>query len=134
MSLNDIESGNLRKLGDPRIHAAINCASIGCPPLTPKVFTASGLDGQLDSAAKRWAATAALNGTTLSVNKIFDWYGDDFTAKYGAAYFDVPGLDGKAEAAVNFVAKYAPDKAEALKKGGLTVTFADYNWGVNAQK
>lgn len=133
MTLNQIENDNLRKTGDPRIHAAVNCASLGCPPLSPKVFTAQGLDGQLDAAAKRWASTQKVTPTEVVVNKIFDWYGDDFTAKYGATYFDVPGLDGKAEAAVNFVSKYAPDKAEMLKKGGYTVTFGEYSWALNKQ-
>lgn len=133
LTLNEIEGKHLRSLGDPRIHAAVNCASLGCPPLAPKVYTGAGLDAQLDGAAKRWADTAAFSGTTLTVNKIFDWYGDDFTAKFGSAAYDIPGLDGKQEAAANFIATYAPTRAEALKKGGYTVTFGDYSWAVNAR-
>jgi hypothetical protein len=133
VSLNDIENKILRPLGDPRIHAALNCGAVGCPPLSSKVYTGAALESQLDGAAKRWAATAQV-GTTVSVNQIFDWYGDDFLAKYGPSTFDIPGLDGKAEAAANFVAAYAPDKAAALHKGGYTVTYVPYDWAINAKK
>jgi len=131
LSLDDIEHKELRPLGDPRIHAAINCAAVGCPPLAPKVFTAATLDAQLDAASRAWAATATLKEGVLTLNSIFDWFGDDFVPAYGARRFDVPGLEGKAEAAANFVAAYAPDKAEALKKGGYTVKYAPYDWALN---
>jgi hypothetical protein len=131
-TLNDIENKELRPLGDPRVHAALNCASKGCPPLADKVYTGLGLDAQLEAAARRFATTATLAGTTLSVSHIFEWYGDDFVPRFGAKLFDVPGLDGKAEAAVNFVATYAPDKAAALRKG-VTVAYTPYDWGVNAR-
>ncbi|MDP2309869.1 MAG: DUF547 domain-containing protein [Pseudomonadota bacterium] len=136
LTLNDIEGKNLRNLGDPRIHAAVNCASLGCPPIAPKVYTGTGLDAQLDAASRAWASTATLSGTTLTVNKIFDWYGDDFTPTFGSARFDIPGLSGKEEAAANFIAHFSttPARAEALRKGGYTVTFADYSWKVNAKQ
>ena len=131
MTLNDIEQRTLRPLGDPRVHAALNCASIGCPALAAKVYTGAGLSGQLDAASKRWVASARLEGAALSVSQIFDWYGDDFVARYGSSRFDIPGLDGKAEAAANFVAAYATDKAAALQAGGYTVSYAPYDWGLN---
>lgn len=129
MTLNDIENKQLRTLNDPRIHAAINCASLGCPPLSSKVFLASTLESQLDSQAKAWAAKATVSGATVTVNKIFDWYGDDFTKVYGAAYKDLPGLDGKAEAAVNFLTKYGRADLGAV----TSVVFGEYSWAVNEQ-
>lgn len=133
LTLNDIENKHLRPLGDPRIHAALNCASLGCPPLSGKAFTGAALEGQLEGVAKKWAAAASITGATLSINRIYEWYGDDFLAKYGAGSFDIPGIDGKPEAAANFIAHYAPEKAEALKKGGYAVVYADYSWAVNAK-
>ena len=132
-SLDDLEHKLLRPMGDPRIHAAVNCASIGCPPLSDTVFTAAGLDGQLDAASRRWAATSTLAGGTLTVSKIFDWYGDDFVVRYGASRWDIPGLSGKEEAAANFVAAHVPALADAIKRGGYTVAYAPYDWGVNAR-
>jgi hypothetical protein len=131
LTLNDIENKMLRPLGDPRIHAAINCASIGCPPLSGKVFAAAALESQLETQAKKWAGQQKFENGVLTVNRIFDWYGEDFTKGYGPATFDIPGVDGKGEAAANFVAKYAPDKAAAIKAGGFTVAWAEYNWNVN---
>jgi hypothetical protein len=131
MTLNQLENDHLRKMGDPRVHAALNCASLGCPPLTPKAFTAPELDAQLDAAARRWAATAKVGPTEVVVSRIFDWYGDDFVAKFASP--DIPGIAGEEEAAVNFVAAYAPEKAAALRKGGYRVTYAEYSWALNGR-
>ncbi len=132
-TLDDIEHGLLRPMGDPRIHAAVNCASLGCPPLAERVFTAKELDAQLDAVSRRWAATATLAGGELRLNPIFDWFGDDFLPGYGAARFDIPGVEGKQEAAANFVAAYAPDKAEAIRRGGYRVVYTEYDWGLNGR-
>lgn len=130
-TLNQIEHEKLRPLGDARVHAALNCASLGCPPLAEKVFTGPGLDGQLDAASRRWAAQARFEGDALVLSRIFDWYGDDFVGKYAA--FDVPGLSGKEEAAANFVAAYAPGLAPRIHQGGYRVRWAEYDWAVNAR-
>jgi hypothetical protein len=130
-TLNGIENGKVRPMGDPRIHAALNCSAKSCPPLAPKAYLPETLSAQLDSAVKSWVATTVVSGGSVSVSKIFDWYGDDFLKSYGASYFDIPGVDGKAEAALNFISKYAPDKASALKAGNLTVTYLNYDWALN---
>lgn len=130
LTLDQIEHERLRPLGDPRIHAAINCASIGCPPLAPKAFTADGLDAQLDAASRVFAATAKLDGETLVVSRIHDWFGDDFVARYGTP--DLPGLSGKEEAAANFVAAFNPTLAPRIRQGGLRVRYGDYDWAINA--
>ena len=59
--------------------------------------------------------------------------GDDFTAPFGSARYDIPGLAGKQEAAANFVATFATERGEALRKGGYTVVFGEYSWAVNAR-
>ena len=111
MTLNDIEQKTLRPLGDPRVHAALTCASLGCPSLPPKVFVAAGLDAQARRRGARLGGHADPRRRHAHGEPIFDWYGDDFLPKYGVAAFDVPGIDGKAEAAANFVAAYAPSRA-----------------------
>lgn len=130
LTLDQIEHERLRPLGDPRIHAAINCASIGCPPLAPKAFTAEGLDAELDAAARAFAATARLDGDTLVVSKIHDWFGEDFLPRFGTP--DLPGLAGKEEAAANFVATYNTALAARIREGGLRVRYGDYDWAINA--
>ena len=110
----------MRKLGDGRIHAAVNCASIGCPPLPPDAMRASSAEQHLDDATRVWASTNAytIEGNTLYLSEIFNWYGDDFASKG-----DLPGLDGKAEAAVWFLSEHvsAAEKAK-LTGGGLSAS------------
>jgi len=87
-SLNDIEHKVLRKMGDPRIHFAIVCASISCPPLLNGAYTAENLDAQLTNNAKRFFAdptnfAATSQGATsphgeLKLSKILSWFAGDF--------------------------------------------------------
>lgn len=135
VTLNDIEHQILRPMGDPRIHAAVNCASIGCPPLYPRAFTAAGLEAQLSGASSAWAAGNGARidqaGGAVGLSKIFDWYGDDFLARTDT---DVPGLDGKQQAAIDFLADHlAGADAAWLRAGGYSVSWVDYDWRVNAR-
>lgn len=80
-----------RDYADPRIHFALNCASIGCPMLRPQAYVGAQLDHQLDDATTRFLADRTRNhydpqGDVLRVSKIFDWYADDFRhPPYGSA-------------------------------------------------
>ena len=129
ITLDQIENKHLRLLGDPRVHAAINCASISCPPLQGAPFLAETLDAQLEAAARDWVRGFTLSGGVLTGSRIFDWYGDDFRKGYGAP--DIAGVDGKVEAALNFVAHYWPEQAGALQGGGVKLAYGEYDWGLN---
>ena len=82
MSLDDIEHGLLRPVfKDPRIHYAVNCASIGCPNLSRDAFTGATLDTQLDAGAKAYVNSprgvrADPDGITAS--SIYNWFVADF--------------------------------------------------------
>ncbi len=133
VTLDDLEHKKLRPITDGRIHAAVNCASIGCPPLSRTAFTASGLDGQLDAAAERWAAGNGVvidrAAKTARFNKIFDWYSEDFVVDGDT---DPPGVSGKLAEAANWVAAHSsPDVAAWLRAGGYDAGWADYDWAVN---
>jgi len=135
VTLNDIEHRILRPMGDPRIHAAVNCASEGCPPLSSTPFSPEGIEAELDRACAAWARTTAVTlhraeGTVL-LSKIFDWYGEDFAA---GAVGHIPGLKGKPDAAVQFLAGYLPETERSwLLAGGYRTRWADYSWKVNQQ-
>ncbi len=138
VTLNDIEHRRLRPLGDPRIHAAVNCASRGCPPLAPTPFTGEALSRQLDEASAAWIRGGGLvvdrGASAVGLSAIFDWYGEDFLARYGAASRDIPGLEGKPEAAINFASRYVDeDLAAWLGAGEYAVSFTDYDWSINAR-
>jgi hypothetical protein len=134
VTLNQIEHQILRPMGDPRIHAAINCASVGCPPLRGGAYTANDLGAQLDAAVARWAVGNGLviQDETVGLNAIFDWFGEDFTRAHGPDLFDIPGIEGKPEAAINFLAPHLPaETRQQLLAGGYTTHWARYDWGLN---
>ncbi|MGI9278406.1 MAG: DUF547 domain-containing protein [Endozoicomonas sp.] len=87
VSLHDIEHRIIRPLWNtPRIHYAINCASIGCPDLAPKTYKSSEIEAQLDEAGTRFInQNKGVNfvGGRLVLSKIFYWYGSDFGGKDG---------------------------------------------------
>lgn len=82
LSLDDIEHEILRKAWDePRVHYAVNCASIGCPDLAREPYTGEDLDAQLDAAGQAYVnhpRGVSFDGDTLTLSKIFNWYGKDF--------------------------------------------------------
>lgn len=82
VSLDDIEHRILRPIWrDPRIHYAVNCASIGCPDLQPEPFRAADLDAQLDAAAEGYVNDprgAVVDGDDLVVSSIYEWFQEDF--------------------------------------------------------
>lgn len=87
ISLHDIEHRILRPVWDrAEIHYALNCASIGCPDLSPKIYTATDIDDQLKLAAKRFInQNKGVNfvGGRMILSKIFQWYEEDFGGKKG---------------------------------------------------
>jgi hypothetical protein len=122
VTLDEIEHGILRpEFEEPRIHFAINCASVSCPPLAAEPFVATQLDAQLDAAARRYLASpqgVRLDGRTLRVSRIFDWYGGDFVEKFGT----VRGV----------LAAFGPPAVQhAAKHIHVVVEYLDYDWSLN---
>ncbi len=129
LSLNDIEHGLLRPLyKDPRIHFAVNCASIGCPPLRTDAFTGADLDAQLDAATRDTLSArefVQIQGEALAVTRIMKWYGDDFTN---------PEYTGHADSLPAYIKPYTRAEVATFidaKGGDLEVTFLEYDWSLN---
>ncbi len=83
-SLGEIEHDVLRKMNEPRIHFAINCASFSCPKLLNEAFTASKMEEQLEEATSNFINDPTKNKITansVELSKIFKWYKGDFTGK-----------------------------------------------------
>lgn len=82
LSLDDLEHGMLRPVfRDPRVHYAVNCASIGCPNLQPKAFTGAGLQSQLNAAAGEFinhARGVEVNNGRVVASSIYQWFNVDF--------------------------------------------------------
>ncbi|MDD8059462.1 DUF547 domain-containing protein [Shewanella metallivivens] len=132
-SLNDIEHKLIRgsdRYNDPRIHFAVNCASIGCPALLEEAYTGAKLEQQLDAQTKRFLADTSRNyakGDTVYLSAIFKWYGDDFTQGFAGA--------DSVEAFLLLYPNALQLNAEqqvAAKKQQLDIDFLDYNWSLNA--
>ena len=134
MTLDDIEHKILRpEFKEPRVHFAINCASVGCPPLAGEPYRAATLDAQLDAATRRYLASPQglrIEGRTLRVSRIFEWYGDDFVARFAP---DRAGQPDRVERAVlGLVAQFGPPEAAALAHTPTArVRFLDYDWSLN---
>lgn len=115
VSLDYIEHDLLRgRFREPRIHFAVNCASKSCPVLAPVPYTGALLDVQLDGAAAAFLKNPALNrveGSTLYLSRIFDWYGGDFRRLHGSYQ--------------RFVLKTLG------LSGEFRVKFLDYDWSLN---
>ncbi len=134
VSLDDIEHKILRpEFKDARIHFAVNCASVGCPPLAAEPYRASTLDAQLDAAGRRYLGSPQglqAGGDTLRVSSIFKWYGEDFIKTY--APIAPAGPDPATRAALGAVMRFGPaDAASLAKSGRARVVFLDYDWSLN---
>ena len=124
-SLDEIEQRILRPLGEPRIHAAIVCASVSCPALRREPFTAAQLDAQLDAALRGWLANPEkglrIDRTTgtLWLSRIFKWFEEDFEAQGGVIPFIAPHLGDR-------------DRAWLERHGtGASIEHLDYDWSLN---
>lgn len=116
--LDEIEHGIIReKYKEPRIHFAVNCASIGCPSLYPKAFIATKLNEQLDEAASHFINNEKKNilvNKKLYLSKIFKWYGSDF---------------GDRKKMLSYIGKVM---GRDLSK--TSIRYKDYDWKLNEAK
>jgi len=123
ISLNDIEHETLRKrFREPRVHVALVCAALGCPPLRSEPYDGARLGDQLDDQARRYLASPAglrlePGARNVAVSLIFKWFAGDFK---------------KADGVRAFLARYAPEAARAALADPKTkITFLDYDWSLN---
>lgn len=119
LSLGGIENGILRKMNEPRIHFAINCASISCPKLMDEAYTASKINEQLDRATKEFINSDKneISASKPKVSSIFDWYQKDYI------------IDGKQDV-IGFINQYSKTKINP----GTTLMYKDYDWNLNDAK
>ncbi|MBK8580751.1 MAG: DUF547 domain-containing protein [Flavobacteriales bacterium] len=118
-SLDDVENKVLRgKLDEPRIHFAINCASISCPPLRNEAFTGERVQEQLDDQARKFINNPNYNRVSKDkseLSKIFSWFSGDFK-KQGTV--------------IDFINQYSKVKMDA----NAELSYMNYDWNLNEQK
>ena len=133
VSLDYIEHGLIRgsdRYNDPRIHFAVNCASIGCPALREEAYTSEKLELQLTEQTERFLTDQTRNyikGDKLYLSSIFKWYADDFEAGFrGTTTIE------------DFLQLYAQplqltdDQKSLFKKRDFNIKYLDYNWKLNS--
>lgn len=138
LTLDNVEHQNLRaNYNEPRIHAALVCAAVSCPPLRLEPFVGESLDAQLDDQVEKFLAKTdglRIDKTegVVYISKIFDWFGKDWIPTYGT---DEGFAGSEAERAVlNFISNYVSDEDKAyLMEGNYRVTYFNYDWALNVQ-
>jgi hypothetical protein len=139
MSLAEIEHEVLRKqFKEPRIHMALVCAAMGCPPLRNEPYRGDRLGDQLEDQSGRFFAQPAKfrvdrPANTVSLSPIFDWFGKDFAERYATdAFTQAPA---KLRSVLNFAARHArPTDTQFLKNAKYDVQYLDYDWSLNEQR
>ncbi|WP_439106076.1 DUF547 domain-containing protein [Congregibacter sp.] len=132
VSLDDIEHGMIRQEGrfdDPRIHFAVNCASIGCPALRAEAYSGDTIDAQLEEQTQSFLADPSRNRFEdggLEVSSIFKWYRGDFE-KGWRGYNDLESFLGHYGNSLNLSA----EQVSKLNAGEITIDFLDYDWRLN---
>ncbi len=122
-TLNEIEHEILRSMDEPRIHAAIVCASVSCPPIRAEAFTAERLEEQLEDQMRVWLANPEIGlrvergGATLRVSSIFKWFGEDFEKEAGSVrvYLD----------------RYLTEAQKAELQPNARIAYLSYDWTLN---
>ncbi len=130
MNLKKLEDDVVRaQFQDPRIHAALNCASIGCPRLPREAFRAATLDAQLDAAMREFVndprrVSLDASGRKLTLSKIFDWFSKDF--------LEYERAQGRPRASVvDFINRFRPEDAQLPTSAKLR--FPPYDKRINKQ-
>ncbi len=134
-TLDDIEHNVIRKrdgLRDPRIHVALVCAAKGCPYLWNRAFSGAEVREQLAAAMRRFAANdkqvkIEKSSKTITISKIFEWYGTDFAN---------PKFFPHGKSIPIFLAEYVSDQSTvaALRRGKWTIGYFEYDWHLNIQE
>ncbi len=117
--LNNIEHGILReRFEDPRIHFALNCASVSCPVLKREAYSADRLDQQLEEAGNTFLRDPSRNKIEpdlVQISSIFKWFRGDFVSKE-------QGL-------IDFLNRFTQVPIHSDAK----IKYLDYDWNLNDQ-
>jgi len=143
-TLDRIEHETLRVKGvydEPRVHYAVNCASIGCPMLREEAYVAERLDAQLEEQARRFLSDRSRNRYNaqkgaLEVSEIFKWFKEDWQSGYRGFAGEAAPIQTREQ----YFARYAklladaPGDQKLLEDGKASIGFLEYDWSLNDAK
>lgn len=137
-TLDNIEHDMLRvDFDEPRLHVALVCAAMSCPPLLDEPYRAEKLDEQLEERVKNFIASP--HGFRIDraqkrvyLSSIFKWYGEDWKKTYGVEG-KFTGNDSE-RAVLNFISHYLNQSdRDYLAEGDYEIAYLDYDWSLNRQ-
>lgn len=118
-----LEHDIILKLGEPRVHFALVCASASCPKLASEAYTADRLEPQLDQRARLFVQDPTRNRfdserKIAQLSKIFHWFEDDFESRGGVLVYLSQFMDN-------------PALKSSLQAGGWKIRYLGYDWSLN---
>lgn len=124
-SLDAMEHQILRKMGEPRIHFAIVCASVGCPRLMNEAYTPDRIEEQLALNTRDFFSRSQNfqvdQSGVMHVSSILDWFGEDFGPTQQAQF--------------TALQQYLPENAQRIAVNPRTrLVYQDYDWSLNEQR
>ena len=126
INLYDLEHKVIIPIGEPRIHFAINCASVSCPKLLSQIYQAINLDEQLNNSAIAFINDETRNKfdrdeKVAQISKIFDWFKKDFSDRSGSVQ--------------KYLAQYVKDPiiAKGLHNEEYKIRYLKYDWSLNGK-
>ena len=137
-TLDNIEHDILRKkFNEPRIHAALVCAAISCPPLRNEPYLPEKIDSQLEDQVNKFLASPhglriERDNNRVYISSIFKWFGEDWLTTYSVE--NKFSGNKKEKAVLNFISQHiSPSEREYLEKGQYKISYLDYDWSLNKQ-
>lgn len=137
-TLDNIEHDTIRKnFNEPRIHLALVCAAVSCPPLRNQPYTPKKLDEQLSAQVRRFLASPQgfrleAGEARVYLSSIYKWYGSDWEKSYAAP--DQFTGNSSERAVLNFLSRYlSPTEQNYLEAGNYQINYLDYDWSLNRQ-
>ena len=134
-NLKSLEDDVIRaKYKDPRIHAALNCASIGCPRLIRQPYLGATLDQQLQAVmvgflnADQHIQVDSEN-RIVRISKIFKWFEEDFL-EYEASQGNSGGT--KTERMLQYINRFRPDSQRIPVD--YKIDHLKYDKGINSRQ
>ncbi len=139
MTLDHIEHQILRgEFDEPRIHLALVCAALSCPPLRNQPYVGSRLEAQFQDQARRFLSDPSKfridqDTATVYLSEIFKWFGADFVSRYGTMH-QFEKFPVEQRAVLNFISSYLSEADAAyLRSGEYELEYLDYDWSLNEQ-
>lgn len=105
---------------DARVHFAVNCASVGCPPLRTDIYTPGNVDELFAENTRRALNTEhhlKVDGDTLYLSSLFDWYEDDYKREAGSVR--------------DWIREHADERIIEKMKDSNRIRYIDYDWDLN---